>query len=259
MFYIDQFVYTNKMRNSHPGERLAFALATMFISVTVNQPVVHLTVVAIMVGFLAFRAKIPGYVILKLFSVPVTSLLVGVMTIAVQINRFETGMLFSMNVGSYYLGVTKASAAVAVVTLLKSLSAVSCLYFFVLTTPMIEVIYTLKLLRAPAVFLDLMMLVYRFIFIFVETAFQIYTSQSSRWGYLGFRRSIHSFGLLFANLWAKSFIKSQAIFTSLLSRGYEGELNVVTPAYNWSSSNLLLFGFIDLGLILMALYSGVVM
>ncbi len=257
MFYIDQVVYTNKMRSSHPGEKLAFALVTMLISVIANQPVVHLTVVVIMVGFLAIRAKIPGYVILKLFFVPTAFLVMGVITIAVQISPFETGMLFNMNVGSYYFGVTKTSAAVAAVTLLKSLSAVSCLYFLVLTTPIIEVINILKALRTPAVVLDLMMIVYRFIFIFVETAFQIYFSQSSRWGYLGFKGSINSFGLLFANLWVKSFTKSQAIFTSLLSRGYEGEFNVITPAYSWSSFNLLLFGVINFGLILMELYLGV--
>ena len=254
MLYIDQFVYTNKMRISHPGERLAFALGTMVISIAVDQVVVHLVVMAIMVSFLILKAKIPVDVICKLFLIPVTFLVLGVVTIAVQLNPTNTGMLLSINIGNYYVGFTETSLITAATTLLKSLSAVSCLYFLVLTTPMVELIHLLKSLKVPPAILDLMMLIYRFIFVFVETALHIYYSQCSRWGYHGFRRSIHSFGLLFGNLWAKSFVKSQALLTSLLSRGYEGELNVVTPTYSWSKANILLFFLIDLSLIFLALY-----
>lgn len=256
MIYIDQFVYANKMRGSHPGERFAFALTTLLIATVVNQPSVHLAIVAIMVGLLTCKARIPAHVILKLFCIPATFLVLGVVTIAVQINAADTGMLAGLPVGKYMVGVTEASVAIAARTFVKSISAVSCLYFLVLTIPMVEVLHLLQRLRVPAVMLDLMMIVYRFIFVFVETAFHIYTAQSSRWGYSGFRRSIQSFGLLFANLWAKSYMKSQAIFTSLLSRGYEGELNVIPPVYQWSPHNLLLFGAIDLSLILTAMYWG---
>ncbi|MDW7650297.1 MAG: cobalt ECF transporter T component CbiQ [Bacillota bacterium] len=259
MFYIDQFVHTNQMRTAHPGERVAFAIATMIITVAVSQVAIHLAVVAIMVGFLLYKAKIPAHVLLKLFSVPSSFLILGVITIAFQVDGNPAGMLWTVNLGPVYLGFTQASLSTAAQTLLKSLSAVSCLYFLVLTTPMTEIIHLLKQMHIPDIFLDLMMIIYRFIFVFVETAFHIYTSQSSRWGYAGFRRSIRSFGLLFANLWAKGFAKSQNIFTSLQSRGYEGEFNILTPVYAWSLPNIMIFGLIDLGLILAALYGGLLL
>lgn len=256
MFYIDQFVHTNKMRTAHPGERLAFALVTMAISVAATQVYVHLAIAVIMSAFLTLKAKIPTYVVLKLYSVPSTFLLLGVVTIAVQVSRTAEGMLLSAGVGGVYLGITDASFQTAAQTFFKSLSAVSCLYFLVLTTPMTEIIHILKQSKVPPMFLDLMLIIYRFIFVFAETAFNIYTSQSSRWGYAGFKRSLRSFGLLFANLWAKSFARSQAIFCCLQSRGYDGEFKVITPVYHWSAANLLLFGLIDTCLILAALYWG---
>lgn len=256
MLYIDQFVYANKMRGTHPGDRFAFALATLAITVLVSQPQLHLAVTVVMISLLAGKARVPLPVIAKLFSIPATFLLLGTLTIALQLNINATDMLAGVRLGSHLLGVTETSLTTAAATLLKSLSAVSCLYFLVLTIPMTEIIHLLQRLRMPAVLLDLMMIIYRFIFVLVETAFHIYTAQSSRWGYAGFRRSINSFGLLFANLWAKSFMKSQAIFTSLLSRGYEGELHVIPPAYPWSKQNLLLFAAIDLSLIFTALYWG---
>ena len=253
MLYIDQFVYSNKMRTSHPFERFAFAMITMIIALMVDKPFIHISIVAIMIGLLVFRAKIAVAVILKLFSLPLGFLIIGLITIALNISFTDADMMFSIKIGNYFLGATAASLALASKTLLTSISCVACLYFLVLTTPMIEIINVLQFLRLPPLFIELMMLVYRFIFVLIETAFYIYTSQSSRWGYSSFKRSIISFGLLFANLWGKAYIKSQSLFTSLLSRGYEGELKVINPKYTFSKLNIVIFSLIDLSLIGMAL------
>lgn len=249
MLYIDQFVYSNKLRNNHPVERFVFAIFTMLICLISNRPFVHAMALLIMIGLLVFKAKIPGHVVFKLMLVPISFLLIGVITMAVNISTVNYEMLYRVEIGPYYVGITKASISLAGATLIKSFSTVACLYFLTLTIPMVETIYVLQLLKLPVIVVELMVLMYRFVFVFVETAFNIYTAQSSRWGHCNFKRSMYSFGLLFANLWGKAFIKSQALFTSLQSRGYEGDLRVINPKYNFSLANIGLFIAIDSGLI----------
>jgi cobalt/nickel transport system permease protein len=241
------------MRTSHPAERFAFAIFTMLICLATGNYLVNLAVIAVMIGLLVFKAAIPARVIAKLMLVPVGFLIIGVLAIAILISSSNEGMLLNIKVGNYFLGVTENSLMLAGSTILKSISAVSALYFLVLTTPMIEIIYVLQLLRFPSIILELMILMYRFIFVFLETAFYIYTSQSARLGYCSFKRSINSFGLLFANLWGKTFVKSQALCTSLLSRGYDRELKVLYPTYTLSTANVLFFLLIDLVLIAISL------
>ncbi|ATW28884.1 cobalt ECF transporter T component CbiQ [Candidatus Formimonas warabiya] len=253
MFYVDQFVYSNKMRTAHPAEKFAFAMVTLGICLMVKKPLINFIIIAMMLGLLIFRARIPGKVVLKLMLMPLSFLLIGVLTVAVVISSNHTGMLASLTVGHFYLGVTENSLNLAWSILLRALSSVTCLYFLALTVPMIELIYVLQRLKVPAICIELMMLMYRFIFVFVETAFNIYTAQSSRWGYCNFKRSIHSFGVLFGNLCQKVFFKTKSLYDCLLSRGYENELKVINPQYRFSLVNIAVFSFIDLGLIIFAL------
>lgn len=252
MFYVDQFVYTNKMRGIHPGEKFAFAMATLVICFTAHKPLIHLLIIGIMLGLLVFKARVPWRVVAKLMLVPLSFLLIGVVTIGVLIVDDPAGMLDSLKLGRFYLGVTETSLAQSFSIMMRALSAVTCLYFIALTIPMIELIYLLQKMKVPAIFAELMMLMYRFIFVFVETAFNIYTAQSSRWGYCNFKRSIYSFGILFGNLCQKVFFKTKALYDCLLSRGYESELKVINPKYHFSLANIAVFSLIDLGLIILA-------
>jgi len=224
MLNIEQYVYSNKLRNLHPLEKMLFSLATMVIALAAKQFSVSLAVLLLMLALLRWKAGIPGRVLIKLLAVPEGFLLIGAATIAVTISAEPVGMVGAVRIGPYYLGCTANTLSLAWQTVFTSLSAFACLCFLALTTPMTEIIYALRLLRLPPVLLELMTLIYRFIFVFLETAWQIYTAQSSRWGYSSFGRSIHSLALLVGNVWARAYFRTQALYTGLTARGYEQEL-----------------------------------
>ncbi|MBT9141346.1 MAG: Cobalt transport protein CbiQ [Dehalococcoidia bacterium] len=253
MLYVDQYVYTNKILNTHPLEKFGFALLTMLICLLAERPAVHLATIVIMLGILVYIAGIPCSVVLKLLSLPLGFLLVGVITLALTVSGDPAEMLAIVKLGPYGVGVTERSLELAMSTLLRALSSVSSLYFLALTTPMTDLIYVLGVLRIPRIVTELMAVIYRFIFIFLETAFYIYTAQSSRWGYSSFRRSLYSFGLLFGNIWSKAFIRAQAMFTSLLSRGYEEEIRVLHPPYRFSSYSIAAYAGLDAFLLLLTI------
>jgi cobalt/nickel transport system permease protein len=252
VLYIDQYVYQNKLRFSHPLEKTFFAGVILLCCVASGKPLVHLAVLAVMLGLLVCVAKIPGFLIARLMLAPATFLLLGGMAIAVNVAASPAGMAGSLQLGPLYLGVSGQSLALAAVTVTKSLGATSALYFLVLTTPLSELLYVMRRLRVPAVVIELTMLVYRFIFVFLETAFAMYNAQSARLGFVGFKSSLNSFGLLFANLWIRAFFRSQAVYNCLLSRGFDGTLTVLNPEYKFSRNITPVFTLLASGLIILA-------
>ncbi|ACV64442.1 cobalt ABC transporter, inner membrane subunit CbiQ [Desulfofarcimen acetoxidans DSM 771] len=256
MFSIDSYAYSNKLRKVHPAEKCAFAMVTLIICLAASSLLTSLAVLLIMSAAVVGYAGIPFRVFAGFMSLPVSFLLVGVLTIAVTVSREPGVYLWGLSFWGFNLGITAAGVAAAVILLFKSLGAVSCLYFLSLTTPMIDIIYVLRKMKVPALFIELMTLIYRFIFVLAETAEKIYTSQSSRLGYAGVNVSFSSLGELASTLFIKSFHRSQMLFQALSSRCYTGGLNVLDNYYEFSIKNMLFIAALDLGIAALSLYSG---
>lgn len=253
MFIIDQYAYANRLRSAHPGEKFAFSVLTMAICLVSPSAVTSLAIVLLMAGAVVLRAGIPWRFYLKMMTIPFSFLLVGVATVAVSVSRHPDGVIYGFTVLGLTVGVTLRDLGIAAGLFCKSLGAVSCLYFLALTTPMVEIILVLKKLRVPSLFIELMGLIYRFIFVVMDTAAKIYTAQSSRWGYASLRTSYFSLGQLASTLFIKSYHRSQELFTALMSRCYNGELNVIEPRCPVSKGNIAIIVAIDLALAALAL------
>ena len=250
MFGIDRYAYTNRLRKVHPAEKLALALVAIFAcSVSVGR-LPSLLVIFLMAGLAVLRAGIPLLFYLRLLGVPGSFLAAGVLTVAVSFSREADLFLWGFKIGDYALGITPAGLHTAVNLFCKSLGAVSCLYFLSLTTPAVEMIAVLKKLRLPPLFIELMSLVYRFVFVLFETAGKIYVAQSSRWGYATAKTAYFSLGQLVSNLFTKSYGQSRMLFTALSARCYTGELNVLPEEYPLSVKNFILIAVV--GLVLLA-------
>ncbi|WP_051276247.1 CbiQ family ECF transporter T component [Desulfovirgula thermocuniculi] len=140
--------------------------------------------------------------------------------------------VLGLAVGTSYADLYRAG-----LILVKSLGATSCLYFLALTTPVIEVACFLRKARLPALWVELFCLTYRFIFVIMETAEKIYLSQSARWGYASLQNSYRSLGQLVSVLLVRSLYRSRALYTALLARGYDGELQVLEERFEVSGKN----------------------
>ena len=122
-----------------------------------------------------------------------------------------------------------------------------------LTTPMVDITDQLRKWRVPQLFIELMVLMYRFIFVFIETAQAMYIAQNARLGYSNWRRSLQSLGMLAANLYLRSQARASALFTALTARGYSGELRVLTAQPTWSRRNLAIIAGVESVLLLAAI------
>ena len=78
---------------------------------------------------------------------------------------------------------------------------------------------------------ELMGLVYRFIFVLMDIADAMYTAQSSRLGYTNVASGYRSLSGIASSLFIRSYKRAHDLYSALEARGYDGEINVLEQHY----------------------------
>jgi cobalt/nickel transport system permease protein len=110
---------------------------------------------------------------------------------------------------------------------LRSLAAVSCLFFLSMTTPVPQVLRVLRRLRVPAVLTEVSLVVYRDVWVFVDTVRSIRAAQASRLGYSSLRNSYRSLGMLMATFFGQTLQRARSMESGLKARNWQGEIRVL--------------------------------
>ncbi|KHO61200.1 cobalt ABC transporter permease [Thermoanaerobacter sp. YS13] len=245
---IDSYAYTNRMYNVHPVEKLLFAFLTMILCFEFDA-YTNIAVIILIFVITVFKAKIPAKVYIKLMLIPFSFLIISIITLIINVIGNKSAALISFNIFGVTLGITAQGINTAVILFFRALAIVSCLYFLVLTTPVVDIINILKKLKIPSLFLELLQLIYRFIFVLTQAANEIYISQNSRLGYATLKNGYRSLGLLIFSLFIKSYKNSEDLYVTLEARGYNGEIKVLSKDYKFCYKNIIFIALIELILI----------
>jgi cobalt/nickel transport system permease protein len=84
------------------------------------------------------------------------------------------------------------------------------------------------------------MMMYRYIFVFLDVAMGVKYAQSVRLGYKDFRTSFKSMVMLGTNLFIRSWEQGEKIFVSMNSRCYDGKLTILDDKRPVKFSELIL-------------------
>ncbi len=188
--------------------------------------------------------------------IPLAFLFLSTLAIIVNFSRAPLDA-FALSVGSYYITGSRASLAFAVQLIVTALASVSCLYFLSLNTPMTDILLVLRKIRCPELVIELMMLIYRFIFVLMEISSAISTAQDSRLGNKDFKTSLKSFGALASVLLIRAMKKSNALYDAMESRCYGGTIRVLDENYPPKGNEIIyivLFEFFLLGVTIWRLH-----
>ncbi|MDX5725681.1 CbiQ family ECF transporter T component, partial [Clostridioides difficile] len=109
----------------------------------------------------------------------------------------------------------------------RAMSCLTCVYFCILTTPFNQLIFFFKKLHLPDTFVELSMLIYRFIFIFLEEFSEIYKLQELRFGYINLKTSYKSLGILGSMLYKRLMTRYDDMCISLDIKLYDGKFHIV--------------------------------
>jgi cobalt/nickel transport system permease protein len=111
-------------------------------------------------------------------------------------------------------------------TLLGSrvLGAVSVVLFLGSVTPAYKIFHGLRWFRVPESWVEIALLVYRYIFTLLDQTADVAAAQRLRLGYSGVRRSLQSLGTLAGTVVTRSLDQAMRTYDAMSLRGYQGSL-----------------------------------
>jgi len=124
---------------------------------------------------------------------------------------------------SFSLSITRESINQGVLVFCRVIGGMSAMIFIALTTPMTDIFIVFRQSRVPEVVIDLMMIIYRTIFILIDQVIQIYNAQLMRLGYSTWRESIHSFAFLCGAAFIASWDAGEDLIRAMDARCYDGK------------------------------------
>lgn len=226
MLLIDKYAYTNKLRKINPMVKFSFAMGILIFSL-LPIPLWLYGGVSLIMGYLTVKsAGIPIKNYWKMLMIPLTFLVLSVISLIVSFGESGEVFMWAIKVKSMYVGITPQGIDMSIRLFLRSTACITCMYFYSLTTPLDQQIQVYKKLRIPNEVIELMVLIYRFIFIFLEEAKEIRNAQEMRFGYNTFKQSCHSFSLLIKVLFIRVMQRNKDMQISLESKFFNGEFHI---------------------------------
>lgn len=221
---LDEYALNSPLRTRNNRLKLALVIAALLVGVSSTSPVAPIFI-ALSMSLATIRlGKVPARFYAELATAPLGFALFGVLIILLF---FGSGPeVFSLNLLGHRIGASAEGAELAVLVISRTLSGMCCLFFLALTTPMVELFAVLKALKMPDSFVELSMMIYRYIFVFLEVAIRMRDAQIMRLGYDGFRSSIQSFSMMVGTLFLQTMEQGEKLCTAMDARCYDGRLSL---------------------------------
>ena len=225
MLLIDKLSYQSKLRYVNASEKLVYALLTLVLCVLSRSVKVAVLVFAVNGVLTVGKGGIPLFRYIKLLMIPLAFLAAGTAAVMINVSRIPMDA-FALPAGEWYITGSCEGIRRGLRLCVTALSAVSSLYFLSLNTVMTDILCACRKLHFPSLLTELMLLIYRFIFVLFETASSITVSQQSRLGNRSFKTRIRSFGKLGSSLFILALKRSGALYDAMESRCYDGSIRV---------------------------------
>ncbi len=225
MLVIDKYAYSNRIVKWSPKIKGLLWLLGIILAF---QPIIliKIVVLAVVIWHTLYATKMSVRVYLHWLYAILPFLLLSVIGIVFTMSPKASQIYYPIHLFGSYFGVSKVMLPRGLRLGVQVLTAVVCTYWFALTTPFQQIILMLKAVHMPALMIEETMLMYRFIFIFIEACEQIYRAQKLRLGYRTFRLSIHSAGILVKMLFQQVMTDYQQMVYALDAKLYNGEFKV---------------------------------
>jgi cobalt/nickel transport system permease protein len=222
---LDDYAQSNSLRNTSPRLKLLLGLGAILLCVSSATPIAPLFIAVTMSLITVRLAKIPWRFYSKLLLIPLSFSLLSAIVVAFMHGGGD--QLFSFTVFGISLGITEDGANLALLLMARTFGGMCSLFFIALTTPMIEIFSVLKSLGLPDFLVELSMLMYRYIFVFVDQTAMIHSAQVMRLGDAGIKNSINSFAMLSSVLFLRAWEQGERLIVAMDARCYDGKLDLM--------------------------------
>lgn len=222
------FIANNSCLNTwNVGFKVAFCVFMLFTSIFINSMTVSLYIFITMSFFSVYIAGVSWKKYIVLLSLPVNFAILSIIAIIFSFSKVPSNYIDISAFGTYII-VTEVSQSDAIHLLARILGALASMYAISLTTPMGDLIALLRKCKVPNLIIDLMYLVYRFIFILLDSFYNMNNAAHSRLGYVNYKTTIKTSLSIGMNLFFISLRKASDNFVAMESRLYGDGISFIS-------------------------------
>ncbi|MBW0101379.1 cobalt ECF transporter T component CbiQ [Pseudonocardia sp. KRD291] len=214
MLPLDVAAYTNRWRARHPGEKAFLSLGLLVLAVALPPWPGAAVCAPVALGLLLGPAGVAGRVVWRAARVPLGFVLVGAAPLLVTVGGTPWP---AWNPG----GLVPAAELTA-----RAVAALLCLLLFAATTPLAELLPRLQRVGVPAAVIEIASLIYRLLFLLLESLRVVREAQALRLGFRTWRTTYRSLAGQGASVFLRAFDRARRLEQGLASRGYDGQLRV---------------------------------
>lgn len=215
---IDYNAYNSALNKISSVYKMVFFISVLIYGIVIDSMRVSLFILMSMTFITVCLGKIKLSYYLRIMRIPALFIVLSIIAIAINFSRTETG-LFTLTAGGVNIFVTKKGIIDSIKIIIRAFGALGCMYGLALSTPMADIIDVLRKFRVPEVIIELMFLIYRFIFVLLDTVQNMTRAAISRNGYNSIMTSFYSFGSIGKNLFIYSLNKADSAYDAIESRG----------------------------------------
>lgn len=224
-FDMDYIAHNNALTEANPYFKLFLTIILLIVTLALDNLYFDITIFIVMSVVILAIAKIKFRSYLKFLSIPMAFLII---TCLFLIFFFGSGeVIYDTKI--FGIVVTKDSMHYGVYTFFRVIGCLPCLGFLALTTPIAKILHCLSTLKVPKIIIEIGLLMYNTIFIFLNEIDTMQKAQQTRLGYHSYTTSFKSLGALASTIFLRSLDKSETLQHSLDSRGYNGDLPIYEP------------------------------
>ncbi|NAS19771.1 cobalt ECF transporter T component CbiQ [Clostridium butyricum] len=220
---IDSYAYKSKLRKINPAFKVIFAFLTLLICIIADNIYVSLAIIVSMGFITIFKGGIKFHEYMSLMSIPVVFMILGSIAIVFGVSMSPIGD-YNLHLCGFYLYASDENIMKTMEIVMKAFGAISAMYMITLSTNTSEIISVLRKAHIPKIIIELMNMIYRFIFILIDVQCKMKNSAQSRLGYIDFKTSCYSFGSTASNLLIVSLKKANTYYNAMESRCYNGDM-----------------------------------
>jgi len=210
----------SRLKKINPTLKFWTLLVLIIISVASRNVLTGVFLVMAMLALAVFAGGLSLYRYVHILSLPVSFLLIGGIALLFDVSPQPSG-IFNVEIFGVWFSVSTASQTRTALIVSRALGAVSCLIFLSVTTPMPDIISVLRRVYCPDLIIDLMYLIYRYIFILLSLYRQMYDAAKSRLGFRDYRTGLAATGRIYSNLLVRSYQFAGKNFDAMESRCYD--------------------------------------
>jgi cobalt/nickel transport system permease protein len=221
--FIDYYAYASKIRHWNPTFKVSFSVLILILCIGLDNPYVSAAVLIAMAYITIGKGGLPALQYLSILAIPIAFILLGTFTIAIDFSMQPMGQ-YNLYLGFCYVFSSQEKLKNAAFLILKVFAAISALQMMTLSTPSSEIICVLRKAHVPKLIVELMDIIYRYIFILMDVYAKMKNSAESRQGYCDFKTSCYTFGGIASNMLVVSLKKANAYYDAMEARCYDGDL-----------------------------------